>query len=355
MSKGVKAAAAPGAPAGGGGSGNTPDVVIAKLLDRKNFSFYKDLQNIECKAPTNFDAKCVLKANEIIWLCEKVREIVSNEPTLAELPAPVMIVGDIHGQFRDLLLVLDCIKTPPTMNFLFLGDYVDRGEYSLECISLILAYKIKYPKQVIMLRGNHECASSTRAYGFYAECQVRFKGADLWQYFMKLFNMLPVAATVADQKILCMHGGISPDLHTFEDITKIKRPSDIPPKGLLTDLLWADPDKDEDGWNPNIDRGISFTFGADVVTKFTKKHNLACIVRAHQVVKNGFEFFAKRKLCTLFTAPNYCGVFKNDGACMKVEPPLNVTIIRLFFKHKENPDTKKRCESLPVKVSTEAA
>ncbi|CAH0473916.1 unnamed protein product [Peronospora belbahrii] len=208
---------------------------------------------------------------------------------------------------------------PPDANYLFLGDYVDRGKQSLETICLLLAYKIKYPENFFILRGNHECASINRIYGFYDECKRRYN-IRLWKTFTDCFNCLPVAAIV-DEKIFCMHGGLSPELSQMEQIKRFVRPTDVPDTGLLCDLLWSDPDKDIMGWGEN-DRGVSFTFGPDIVSQFLKRHDLDLICRAHQVVEDGYEFFAKRQLVTLFSAPNYCGEFDNAGAMMSVDETL---------------------------------
>lgn len=124
-----------------------------------------------------------------------------------------------------------------------------------------------------------------------------------------------------DEKILCMHGGLSPELKTLEQIKRLPRPADVPDAGLLCDLLWADPDKDVTGWGEN-DRGVSYTFGPDSVSDFLAKHDLDLICRAHQVVEDGYEFFAKRQLVTIFSAPNYCGEFDNAGAMMSVDETL---------------------------------
>lgn len=208
---------------------------------------------------------------------------------------------------------------PPEANYLFLGDYVDRGKQSLETICLLLAYKIKYPENFFVLRGNHECASINRIYGFYDECKRRYN-IKLWKTFTDCFNCLPIAAIIDDQ-IFTMHGGLSPDLNTMEQIRRVMRPTDIPDVGLLCDLLWSDPDKDITGWSEN-DRGVSFTFGPDVVSRFLQKHDLGLICRAHQVVEDGYEFFSKRQLVTVFSAPNYCGEFDNAGAMMSVDESL---------------------------------
>eukprot|EP00981_Chlorochromonas_danica_P002468 scaffold474_cov169-Ochromonas_danica.AAC.3 len=151
-------------------------------------------------------------------------------------------------------------------------------------------------------------------------CGKRRYNIKLWKTFTDCFNCLPVAAIV-DEKILCMHGGLSPELLNMEQIKRIMRPTDIPDTGLLCDLLWADPDKDIVGWGEN-DRGVSFTFGEDVVAQFLRRHDLDLICRAHQVVEDGYEFFARRQLVTIFSAPNYCGEFDNAGAMMSVDETL---------------------------------
>jgi serine/threonine-protein phosphatase PP1 catalytic subunit len=182
-----------------------------------------------------------------------------------------------------------------------------------------VAPQIKYPENFFLLRGNHECASINRIYGFYDECKRRYN-IRLWKTFTDCFNCLPVAALI-DEKILCMHGGLSPELKSLEQIKRIPRPTDVPDTGLLCDLLWADPDKDAAGWGEN-DRGVSYTFGHDAVSEFLAKHDLDLICRAHQVVEDGYEFFAKRQLVTIFSAPNYCGEFDNAGAMMSVDETL---------------------------------
>ncbi|EYC02933.1 hypothetical protein Y032_0097g3026 [Ancylostoma ceylanicum] len=263
---------------------------------------------------------------EIRALCHKSREIFLSQPILLELEAPLKICGDIHGQYNDLLRLFEYGGFPPEANYLFLGDYVDRGKQSLETICLLLAYKVKYPENFFLLRGNHECASINRIYGFYDECKRRFS-IKLWKTFTDCFNCLPIAALI-DEKIFCCHGGLSPDLQNMEQIRRVMRPTDVPDTGLLCDLLWSDPDKDVTGWGEN-DRGVSFTFGPDVVAKFLNRHDLDLICRAHQdnfnpekVVEDGYEFFAKRQLVTLFSAPNYCGEFDNAGGMMSVDETL---------------------------------
>lgn len=166
---------------------------------------------------------------------------------------------------------------PPNNKFLLVGDFVDRGKQSIETITLLLAYKLKFPDRIFLLRGNHESSSITRMYGFYDECKRRYN-LSLWRDYCSMFNYLPVSAIV-DERILCMHGGLSPELDFIAKINTIIRPQDVGDEGLLVDLVWADPD-DNAGWGSN-ERGVSYTFGQDIVRKFCKKHEIDLIVRAH--------------------------------------------------------------------------
>jgi len=238
---------------------------------------------------------------------------------LIELEAPLKICGDIHGQYTDLLRLFEYGGFPPESNYLFLGDYVDRGKQSLETICLLLCYKIQHPQNFFILRGNHESAGINRIYGFYDECKRRYS-IKLWKIFSDIFNCLPVSALV-DEKILCMHGGLSPELDSLQQIADLPRPKDVPDVGLMCDLLWSDPDTTVNGWGEN-ERGVSFVFGADVVAEFLDRHDLDLLVRAHQVVEDGYEFFAGRRLVTLFSAPNYCGEFDNAGGIISVDENL---------------------------------
>jgi serine/threonine-protein phosphatase PP1 catalytic subunit len=256
---------------------------------------------------------------QLRMLCASVREFILSQSPFLELEAPLQICGDVHGQYYDLLRMFEYGGFPPSANYLFLGDYVDRGKQSLETITLLLVYKVKFPENFFLLRGNHECASITRIYGFYDECKRRYN-IKLWKQFCDVFNCLPVCACV-DEKVICMHGGLSPEINNMDQIRRLVRPTDVPDTGLLCDLLWSDPDKDIAGWAEN-DRGVAFIFGPDVVSSFLKKHNMDLVCRAHQVVEDGFEFFAKRQLVTVFSAPNYCGEFDNAGAMLTIDQSL---------------------------------
>ncbi|KAJ1953272.1 serine/threonine protein phosphatase Pzh1 [Linderina pennispora] len=260
-----------------------------------------------------------LRNSEIIAVCQAAREVFLAQPTLLELAAPVKITGDIHGQYTDLLRLFDKCGYPPHCNYLFMGDYVDRGKQSLETILLLMCFKIKYPDNFFLLRGNHECANVTRVYGFYDECKRRCN-VKVWKAFINTFNALPIAAVVAS-KIFCVHGGLSPDLTSMDQIRQLARPCDVPDHGVLNDLLWSDPSDTAADWEEN-ERGVSYCFGKSVITDFLRRMDFDLICRAHMVVEDGYEFFHGRQLVTVFSAPNYCGEFDNSGAVMNVNEQL---------------------------------
>ena len=264
-----------------------------------------------------------LKEEEIKFLIDKSLPIIKEQKMLVELEAPLHVCGDIHGQYYDLLRIFEHCGYPGEFNYLFLGDYVDRGKQSLETVCLLLCYKIKFPDKVTLLRGNHESSVTNRIYGFYDECKRRYN-VRIWRSFTDLFNYLPVAAII-DEKILCMHGGLSPELKNLQNIQDITRPTDIPDTGLLCDLLWSDPEKDVVEYDEN-DRGVSVIFGEKIVQDFNKKNDLDLIIRAHQVVDDGYEFFAQRQLITIFSAPNYCGEFDNSAGIMIIDESLTCSL-----------------------------
>jgi serine/threonine-protein phosphatase PP1 catalytic subunit len=258
-------------------------------------------------------------------LCDEARNVFMEQEMLLEVEAPLNLCGDVHGQFHDLLRIFENAGFPPQANYLFLGDYVDRGKKSLETILMLFAYKIKYKENFFLLRGNHESPSICRIYGFYDECKTRYD-VKIWKHFCDVFNCLPACAMVSD-RVICMHGGLSQEMMKCQTVDKLRdevagmpRPADIPDSGFLCDLLWSDP-ADQQGWGMN-DRGVSVSFGPDVVDIFLKQHELDLVVRAHQVVEDGYEFFAERKLVTIFSAPNYCGEFDNAAAVLSINDKL---------------------------------
>nr|UXY86740.1 serine/threonine protein phosphatase type 1 alpha [Cryptomonas paramecium] len=279
------------------------DLIIKKLINDKKI--YKKLEEKEIKI-----------------LCEMSKKIFLKQGNLLYLNPPLKICGDIHGQYEDLIKIFQFGGFPPESKYLFLGDYVDRGKKSIETICLLLSFKIKFPNQFFILRGNHESSSINRIYGFYEECKKKYK-LKIWKMFCDVFNHLPIAAIV-DSKIFCVHGGISPSLTSFNQLKTILRPTEIPDRGLLCDLVWSDPDETITEWKKN-ERGISLVFGKRSVDQFLKTFKVSLICRAHQLVEKGFKFFNNRKLVTIFSAPTYCGEFKNFGAILSISKSLKCT------------------------------
>ncbi|RKO94838.1 serine/threonine-protein phosphatase PP1-beta catalytic subunit-like protein [Blyttiomyces helicus] len=221
---------------------------------------------------------------------------------------------------------------PLSTRYLFLGDYVDRWQHSIETICLLFALKLKFPDSVYLLRGNHEDAQLNRVFGFTDECKRKYN-MKVWKTFVDCFNYMPIAALVSD-KVFCCHGGLSPDLLKISQVDLIRKPCPIPEEGLMCDLLWADPEKNIKGFLPN-DRGASWVFGADVVERFCNENDIDLICRAHQVVEDGYEFFANRKLITVFSAPNYDGQFDNSAGMLSIDPNLLCSVKTLKPKGKK--------------------
>jgi len=258
-------------------------------------------------------------------LCEVARDILAEEPNIAKVSCPVTIVGDIHGQFADLLAIFDKIGQAPDTSYLFLGDYVDRGNFSLETIQLLLALKIRYPTRVTLMRGNHESRQLTQVYGFYDEVMLKYGNANVWNYFMDVFDYLPIGALV-DNKIYCTHGGLSPVLDTLDDIRALDRVQEIPHDGPVCDLMWSDP-VETLGWASSV-RGAGHLFGPDVTDKFNYENGLHIICRAHQLVMPGYEWTHDSMVVTLFSAPKYCGRNENKGAVMSINEQLNFSMVQ---------------------------
>ncbi|XP_041990344.1 serine/threonine-protein phosphatase BSL3-like [Salvia splendens] len=268
-----------------------------------------------------------LDCNEIADLCDSAERIFSSEPSVLQLKAPIKIFGDLHGQFGDLMRLFDEYGSPSTagdiayIDYLFLGDYVDRGQHSLETITLLLALKVEYQHQVHLIRGNHEAADINALFGFRIECIERMGERDgiwTWHRINRLFNWLPLAALI-EKKIICMHGGIGRSINHVEQIENIQRP--IPMEAgsiVLMDLLWSDPTENDsvEGLRPNARGPGLVTFGPDRVMEFCNNNDLQLIVRAHECVMDGFERFAQGHLITLFSATNYCGTANNAGAIL---------------------------------------
>ncbi|KAL7718788.1 Serine/threonine-protein phosphatase [Entamoeba marina] len=264
-----------------------------------------------------------IEPDSIYYLCSTIRNVFLSQPVLLTLNAPITVVGDIHGQFTDLLRILYKNGMPPDKKYLFLGDYVDRGKRGIDVLCLLYALKIKYPEHIFMIRGNHESANVNRFYGFYDECLRRFGNLYVWNSFVSTFNVIPFGALI-NNKIFCIHGGLSPQLQTINQIKQITRPVDIPDQGIICDLVWADP-VETNGFSEST-RGTGCFYGFDVLESFLNNNDLQMLIRGHEMVDG---FYVSDGICvTLFSAPHYCGSINNNGAYLSITKDLEIN----FYK-----------------------
>jgi len=296
------------------------------------------------KKPDTPMNKFPFSTNQIIDLTKECIKIVAAQPMVLRINTPVKVFGDIHGQYIDLMTFFARWGEPKegtngdihVIDYLFLGDYVDRGNMSLETMCLLMALKVKYPDRFHLLRGNHEDKLINCGFGFLDECQIRLEEEPLmddsvFAIINEFFEYLPLAAIIEDQ-ILCLHGGIGKNVQRISDIEKIERPLEVIHEAItrsqqiVMDILWSDPtDNDEElGIQPNVQRdsnnyGNIVKFGPDIVKKFLQNNNLSYIIRAHECVLDGFERFAGGALITLFSATDYCRRHNNAGAMLVIK------------------------------------
>lgn len=276
--------------------------------------------------------------SEVNKLCSKVKEVLIEESNVQHISLPVTICGDIHGQFKDLLEIFLIGGECPDVNYLFLGDYVDRGLRSVETFLYLICLKVKYPDRITLLRGNHESRVITQSYGFYDECVRKYGSLNVWRYCTDVFDYLTLSAVIED-KIFCVHGGLSPKINTFDDIRALERRIEVPHEGAMCDLLWSDPD-DIKGWNFSV-RGAGFIFGSDTVEIFNRINNIDYIVRAHQLVMEGHKSMFNDTIITVWSAPNYCYRCGNIASIMELDENGN----KMFKDYEACPENDKDKEN----------
>ena len=199
-----------------------------------------------------------IKESEVRDLCNFAKDILIEEPNIQTIYTPITVCGDIHGQFYDLMELFKVGNDCPRTNYLFMGDFVDRGFYSVETFLLLLALKVRYPQNITLIRGNHESRQITQVYGFYDECLRKYGSVNVWRYCTEIFDFLPLAALI-DEEVFCVHGGLSPNIDTLDQIKTIDRKQEVPHEGPMCDLMWSDPEE-IDGWGVSP-RGAGYIFG----------------------------------------------------------------------------------------------
>jgi len=259
----------------------------------------------------------IIKESEVKALCAKAREILIQESNVQRVDSPVTVCGDIHGQFYDLKELFRVGGDVPSTNYLFMGDFVDRGFYSVETFLLLLALKVRYPDRITLIRGNHESRQITQVYGFYDECVRKYGSVSVWRYCTEVFDYLSLSAII-DDKIFCVHGGLSPSIMTLDQIRNLNRKQEVPHDGPMCDLLWSDPEDSQQGWGCSP-RGAGFLFGQDVVQSFCESNGLSLICRAHQLVMEGYKWHFNETVLTVWSAPNYCYRCGNVAALLELD------------------------------------
>ena len=292
-------------------------------------SMYQQIRNIVeiAKTHENKDYFPELLDNQLLkFVNEKATEIFKTEENIIKTTSKVIVVGDLHGQLQDLLQILHAtLDSQENYNYVLLGDYVDRGKTSVEVISLLLCFKILSPKRFTVLRGNHESRKMTAIHGFKEECENKC-GKDMYDIFCNTFDSMPLAAII-DDKVFCVHGGISKDIHTLDDIYKIDRFCEVPKEGAMTDMLWSDPNIEVEEFEKSH-RGLTFYYGEKSADKFLANNHLEYIIRAHEVADNGYDYpFENNKVITIFSASNYSKTARNEGAYMIYSGQIQIVIL----------------------------
>ncbi|CAF1486118.1 unnamed protein product [Adineta ricciae] len=280
-----------------------------------------------------------LQEDAALLIIERGEALLRAENNLIDLEAPITVCGDIHGQFYDLMKLIEVGGPPASTRYLFMGDYVDRGYFSIECVLYLWALKIHYPTTFYLLRGNHECRHLTEYFTFKTECKIKYTER-VYDACMRAFDCLPLSALI-DKQFFCVHGGLSPEIHTLDDIKKLDRFKEPPPYGPMCDLLWSDPVEDygheksyDEKYLFNATRGCSYFYTFKAVNDFLARNSLLTVIRAHEAQDVGYRMYRKcpqsgfPSLMTIFSAPNYLDVYQNKAAILKYD--TNIVNIRQF-------------------------
>lgn len=260
-------------------------------------------------------------------LCDYVQYYFSNEPILLELESPITTVGDLHGNYLDLIRIIQVCGHPSETKYLFLGDIVDRGEFSFETVLLIFLMKICYPTNIYIVRGNHEFGCLCSKYGFRDELFREYQDEIVFNFIVRAFAYIPIAAVI-DNVIICVHGGIGPDVPNINVVNDIQRPIENFNMKVASSIIWSDPSTKVTNFEPSP-RGIGYLFGQKNLFDFLEASKAVRIVRGHQFVPEGYVSLFEDRLVTVFSASNYCGTMNNEAAVLIMKPDGDDEIKRL--------------------------
>ena len=247
-------------------------------------------------------------------LLSTAKSIFEEEPVILSIPVPTVVVGDIHGHILDLFRILKEHQLPPATRYLFLGDFVDRGEFSTEVMILVLTLKVLYPDDVFIVRGNHEFEPIVDHAGFYRELYNMYNDDSMKNLFMETFSYMPLAAN-AQGFALCVHGGIGPSWFFLEQLKELKRPITDFDNQLVTEILWSDPTENVESYEESH-RGMGVHFGKTPMMNFLQRTGFTYLIRGHQCVKGGCETSLNSRVITVFSASNYCGCDDNKSGVL---------------------------------------
>ncbi|EAY16362.1 Ser/Thr protein phosphatase, putative [Trichomonas vaginalis G3] len=272
---------------------------------------------------------------EIQFILNEVSKIFQEESILLEIPAKLHVVGDLHGNVNDLVRIFQKVGYPPEQKYLFLGDYIDRGDYSIEVLLILFCLKIKFPSHVYMLRGNHEIVSMSSYYGFKDEIESKYN-LKMFHEFHKVFKLLPLACLI-QKKIFCVHGGLSPSFKSFKHLKSLDKPGDLDRPSMFLDFVWSDPKDQDEKYTPSKRRSGKY-FNQKALNAFLRKTGVELVLRAHEFSPHGYDFpYKKTDACiTVFSTSNYCGR-NNKAAIINVSPTLEVTLTSFDPTNGEQP------------------